>query len=358
MSIWGIHNTTIPHGELLGDGSTGFVSVGFDSTPDLQTCEASPEAFAEAVTQAYPQARPAVVTDRADQLYCFVHAMAPGDVVIAPDPTTRTLSFGRVAGPYYYESEAPEHRHRVAVRWRRTGVARSVFSRDLLDEIDARSTFFQVTLSAPEIEAFLSAPTQEAFVDQRRTAQESSADQGQDSAWDAQEARSPFPDAECIEQRTLDVIAERLVHGISRSEFTALIADLLQAMGYHTRPCYRPGEGAVDLLAHRDALGLEGPATKVRCLHTNISAGRPEAQALLGAMVAGERGLLVTLGSWTSQAAALEAENPGLRLLGGAEVTDLFLAHYDRLPARWHSLVPLRPVLALESEDAEAQDAQ
>ena len=35
MSIWGIHNTAIAHGELLGDGSTGFVSVGFDSTPDL-----------------------------------------------------------------------------------------------------------------------------------------------------------------------------------------------------------------------------------------------------------------------------------------------------------------------------------
>ncbi|RRD28964.1 restriction endonuclease [Actinomyces bowdenii] len=358
MSIWGIRNTTIPHGELLGDGSTGFVSVGFDPTPDLQTCEASPEAFAEAVAQAYPRAGSAVVTDRADQLYCFVHAMAPGDVVIAPDPATRTLSFGRVAGPYYYESEAPEHRHRVAVRWRRTGVARSVFSRDLRDEIDSRSTFFQITRSAPEIEAFLSAPTQEAFAAHRREAQGPGADQGEDSSWDAQEAREPFPDAERIEQRTLDVIADRLVHGISRSEFTALVADLLQAMGYHTRPCYRPGEAAVDLLAHRDALGLEGPATKVRCLHTDIPAGRPEAQALLGAMSAGERGLLVALGSWTAQAAALEAESPGLRLLGGAEVTGLFAAHYDRLPPRWHALVPLRPVLALEADDAEAQGAQ
>lgn len=356
MSIWGIHNTAIAHGELLGDGSTGFVSVGFDSTPDLQTCEASPEAFAELVASACPTSGPAAVTSRADQLYCFVHAMAPGDVVIAPDAATRTLSFGRVAGPYYYESEAPDHRHRVAVRWRRTGVARSVFSRAFLDEIDSRSTFFQVTRSAPEVEAFLSAPTQEAFIAQHRDHAAQDTQDAEESSWEAQ-ASAAFPDAGRIEQRTHDVVADRLVHSISRSDFTELVADLLHAMGYRTRRTYGPGEGGVVLLAHRDALGLEQPTVKVRCHHTNISVSRSEVQDLVDSLAEGQGGLLVTLGSYANQALALENQHRDLRLLGGADVTGLFLAHYDQLPVRWRSLVPLRAVLALEADD-EAAAAQ
>lgn len=357
MSIWGIHNTAIAHGELLGDGSTGFVTVGFDSTPDLQACEASPEAFAEMVAGACPTGGPELITGRADQLYCFVHAMAPGDVVIAPDAATRTLSFGRVAGPYYYEAEAPDNHHRVAVRWRRTGVARSVFSRGLLDEIDSRSTFFQVTRSTPEVEAFLSAPTQEAFTARNRDQgpREAGEDrEAQEGPWEPAAAHRGFPDAARIEQRTHDAVADRLVHSINRADFIELVADLLGAMGYRTRRAHCPGQGGGDLLAHRDALGLERATIRVRCRHTNIAVSRSEVQDLVDRLAEGESGLMVSLGSYANQALALEGQHRGLRLLGGADVTDLFLTHYDQLPVRWRSLVRLRPVLALETEDAGA----
>ena len=51
--------------------------------------------------------------------------MRPGDLVVHPCKADATLSFGRVAGEYSWDPDAPpDNRHRRAVEWLEVGVPR------------------------------------------------------------------------------------------------------------------------------------------------------------------------------------------------------------------------------------------
>jgi predicted Mrr-cat superfamily restriction endonuclease len=49
----------------------------------------------------------------------LVHTMQAGDLVITPEPATRTVLLGRIAGPYKYLSEplGEEQQHARTVSW-------------------------------------------------------------------------------------------------------------------------------------------------------------------------------------------------------------------------------------------------
>ena len=61
---------------------------------------------------------------------------------------------------------------------------------------------------------------------------------------------------------------------------------------------------------------------------------------LIGNLAAGEYGLLVTLGSFTSQAKTKAKANT--RLIDGDELLDLVLAHYKDFDSAYKSLIPLK----------------
>jgi restriction system protein len=60
----------------------------------------------------------------------------------------------------------------------------------------------------------------------------------------------------------------------------------------------------------------------------------------LGTLAPGEYGLIVTLGYFTSQARS--KVKPHIRLIGGEELVDLILEHYEALDARYKSVIPLK----------------
>lgn len=124
-------------------------------------------------------------------------------------------------------------------------------------------------------------------------------------------------------------------------------------MGYQARVTPFTADGGVDVVAHRDALGLEPPIIKVQCKHTSTSQSRPDIQRLIGTLAAGEMALFVTLGGYSRDALDLERVRQDLRLFSGADIVRLALEHYDRLPQRWRSRLPLRTVYVVdrESED-------
>jgi restriction system protein len=73
-------------------------------------------------------------------------------------------------------------------------------------------------------------------------------------------------------------------------------------------------------------------------------------QQLIGTLSQNEAGLYVTLGAFSADAIALERERQNLRLFSGADLTSLTLEHYDALPSRWRSRMPLRRVLVVERD--------
>jgi restriction system protein len=336
-NIWGVHNDTLTT-ELL-DG--GFVSVGWDDLGALDTLPRDWEALKAALAEAYPDRKPRAIPNWAGILWRFRDEMQPGDLVVAPYKPDSTINIGIVSGPYTYVADAPTHRHRRPVTWKKIGVSRTVFSQPALYELGAFLTVFGIRRHAAEFRAVLDAADDSVEGVTRlveAVAQQTST-----------EAEAPDePRASRIERHTRDFVLETLHKGLTHAEFEEFTADLLRAVGYQARVTPYSQDGGVDVIAHRDPLGVEPPLIKVQCKHHTGTIGGPDVLQLMGTQGTNELSLFVTLGSYSRDAIGLERSRSGLRLLTGEDVVSLVLEHYDALPHRWRSRIPLRPVLVVD----------
>jgi len=156
------------------------------------------------------------------------------------------------------------------------------------------------------------------------------------------------PSAARLDQFTHDFILKTLLQDLSHEEFEHFTADLLRAMGYQARVTPYSADGGVDVIAHKDPLGLEPPVIKVQCKHTAAQQSRPDVQRLSGTLAHGELALFVSLGSFSKDALGYERERQNLRLLTGAEVVELTLSNYDKLAPHWKTRISLRQVYVVD----------
>lgn len=126
------------------------------------------------------------------------------------------------------------------------------------------------------------------------------------------------------------------------------MADLLRAMGYQARPTQFSQDGGVDVIAHRDPLGVEPPLIKVQVKQRIGSVGAPEVQQLVGTLSRDELGVFVTSGSYSKDALGIERTREGLRLVSGEQLVDLVLEHYEGLDQTWRTRIPLTRVLVVD----------
>lgn len=108
----------------------------------------------------------------------------------------------------------------------------------------------------------------------------------------------------------------------------------------------------MDVIAHKDPLGIEPPLIKAQCKQKVSTIGSPEVNQLIGAQGNGELCLFFTLGMYSRDALAIERQRAGLRLLTGEDIVTLIVDNYDRLPEGWRRAIPLTTVLVI-SDDAE-----
>ena len=86
----------------------------------------------------------------------------------------------------------------------------------------------------------------------------------------------------------------------------------------------------------------------------NGSVGDPVVKSLYGNVAHEEFGLFVTLGTFSNQARQFERGKSNLRLVDGAELVNLILAHYDQFDSRYKAILPLKRVYVPDAgEDAE-----
>lgn len=324
----------------LVDG--GFISIGWQNIGDLREIGFDREELKRALSQAYPDDKPRAVAGWAGIMLRFGSEISVGDVIVAPYRPDSTINIGVVTGEYEFHPEVQDHRHRRRVRWERLGVSRTVFSQPALYEIGSLLTVFGVRKHASEFLAVL-----------RTGGGEEQLEEAVTEVAGPEEVRNAItedePRASRIDRQTRDFVLERLQRPhVSDQEFEEFTADLLRAMGYQARVTQFSQDGGVDVIAHRDALGIEPPLIKVQCKHQTTTIGAPEVQQLVGTQAAGELGLFVTLGSYSRDAQAIERTRQGLRLINGETLVTLFLQNYSELPARWRSRIPLTPVLAVD----------
>ena len=147
-----------------------------------------------------------------------------------------------------------------------------------------------------------------------------------------------------IEETTRDFVLKQLARDLKGHALEYFIGHLLEAMGYRARVTPGSGDGGVDVIAHRDALGFEPPIIKVQVKSTEGTVGEPDVKQLKGNLSGDEKGLFITLGSFSSKALVFVRSVPNIRLIDGADLVQLVLEHYDRFDSAYRAAIPLKRV--------------
>ena len=325
--LWGIHAGS------TGDANSLFlqsnvVAIGWHEMGDLSKIACNRETCKIAVAEAYPQAKPGAVPNYAGQLLRFVCEMQIGDLVLYPSKQDRMVHFGRIEGEYVYDPKGSSHYpNKRAVKWIKA-VPRTSFTQGALYELGSAMSLFQVKNYADEYKAVLAGgPVAESVVHDETVAAV----------------------AEDIEENTEDFILKTLAQELKGHPFSQFIASLLGTMGYRTRVSPEGPDGGIDIIAHKDELGFEPPIIKVQVKSGDKgSVGDPVVSALYGKVGHNEFGMIVTLGTFTTQAIGFAKSKSNLRLINGSELVDLILSHYEQFDSSYKGMLPLRRVYVPE----------
>jgi len=326
-TIWGIH------GGKTGDADSLFlkkncVAIGWAKIGDLSKVAPDRDSFKAVVAKTYPDAKPGAIPNNAGQLFRFVHEMQVGDLVAYPSKRDRHIHIGRIEGLYSYnpalEESYPNLRH---VKWLKA-LPRTHFTQGALYEIGSAMSLFQVKTYAEEFHAAV---------------------EGKIAPPPITKDETVALVAEDIEETTRDFILKTLSQELKGHPLAEFVGQLLNTMGYRTRVSPEGPDGGIDIIAHKDELGFEPPIIKVQVKSSDGSIGDPVVSALYGKVGANEHGLLVTLGSFTSQAVNFGRSKSNLRLIDGADLVTLILAHYEDLDSRYKGILPLKRVYVPEA---------
>lgn len=322
VNLWGIH------AGRTGDADIYFlkknrVALGWTKMGDLATLRPDREVFKARVAGVYPEKKPGAIPNNAGQLFRFVHEMKPGDIVIYPSKRDRMVHLGRVEGAYEYDPKTePEYPHVRAVKWLRT-VPRTQFTQGALYEIGSAMSLFLVRNYAEEFRAAA----------EGKTAPVTPVTQDESVA----------TVAEGVEESTQDFVLKTLSDELKGLPLEGFILHLLQCMGYHAR-LTRPNEPSVDIIAHKDHLGIEPPIIKVQVKSGEGTISDKDVSALYGKLSDGEYGLFITLSSFSRAALDFEQSKSNLRLIDGENLVQLIFQHYEKFDSRHKGYLPLRRV--------------
>jgi restriction system protein len=330
IAVWGVH---------AGEGgqanslflNKGCVALGWAKLGDLLAIGGSREAYKAKVAVTYADAKPGAIPVYAGQLYRFVHEMKIDDYVVYPSKVDQQVHIGQVTGEYKHDPALDAHYPNIrAVNWMKS-FPRTQFTQGALYEIGSAMTFFQVKNYAEE---FLGAL------------------HGQMAVAAPNNDVTVALVAEEIEQTTCDFILKKLAQEMKGHPLAQFCAHLLGAMGYRTRVSPPGPDGGVDIIAHKDELGFEPPIIKVQVKSTQGSVGQPEVSGLYGTVEPREYGLLITLGTFTSQAKVFAQGKSNLRLIDGKELISLILDHYEQFDSKYKGIIPLKRVYVPEALEA------
>ena len=332
VNVWGIH------AGKTGDADSLFlqqncIALGWDRVGDLSSLSPDREAFKSRISLAYPEKKPGAIPVDAGQLFRFVHEMRVGDLVAYPSKHDRQIHLGRVSGSYRHNPSTERGYPNVrAVEWLASS-PRTHFSQGALYEIGSAMSLFLIRNYAEEFRQ----------VARGEMPNPQSAKQDETVAAVTKD----------IEETTRDFVLKKLAQDLKGLALEGFVAHLLECMGYHTRMT-RPNEPSVDIIAHKDHLGVEPPIIKVQVKSGDGVITDRDVSALYGKLSSEEYGLFITLGTFSPSCRNFEQSKDSLRLIDGDELVELIFEHYEQFDARHKGLLPLRRVYipeALETDE-------
>lgn len=313
--VWGIHTKD----DMLFLNKN-IIAIGWNEIGDLSVIPADKEKFREKCAATYPDAKKQAIANSAGMLYRFVHEAKLGDYVVFPSKINRQINIGIIEGKYYYcpTDSYPQQRK---VKWLKH-LPRLAFSQGALYETGSLLTFFSVKNYADEFLAALdkSFVANTVPVDEDETVAKTFAD---------------------IVENTKDFILKELGKNFKGYDLENFVADLLNAMGYHTTLSPHGGDGGIDITAYKDELP---PRIVVQVKSQDGDIRETTIQSLKGAMHEGDYGVFVTLSNYTKNAQKYLDNTPIIRGINGEELVDLIIKYYEDLSDKHKKMIPLKMV--------------
>jgi restriction system protein len=302
------------------------IAICFEAAPDdASKLPPARAAFKEAFARSPLITNPNSIPISAGQLYRFVHELRIGDNVIYPRKCDRTLRWGEIAGPYVYDTEfSSEFAHRRGVRWLGK-LSRDAFSQGALYEIGSVLTLFEVKSFAEEFRGKFAEP----------------ADQSQAGVGDDTEGNV----VRDIEETTRDYISKKIKADLKGYALEPFVAELFRAMGYNARATRAVRDDGIDVVAHRDELGIEPPVLKIQVKANDADIGADKVKAFYAMVQERDVGVFITTGDYTASAAEFARSKGNLKLMDGIGFVDLIQKYYDKLDLKFRQQIPLRRVL-------------
>ena len=291
---------------------------------DVSHLPATRGAFKEAFGRSETPLRQTSIPAQAGQLYRFVHEMRIGDNVIYPRKSDRTLRWGEVTGPYLFDRDrSVEFAHRRSVAWLGK-MSRDLFTQGALYEIGSIMTLFEVKSFADEFRRKFEGPRLDAG---------SADDESEDLA------------VRDIAETTRDFISRKLKTDLKGYPMEPFIADLFCAMGYRSQATRSVRDDGIDVIAHRDELGIEPPILKIQVKVQEANIAADVVKAFYAMVHERDVGIVITTGGFTQAALDFARTKGNLKLVDGVALVELIQRHYDRLQLKYRQQIPLRRVL-------------
>jgi len=150
-------------------------------------------------------------------------------------------------------------------------------------------------------------------------------------------------------QETIDAY----LHAMEAYEFQKLVADLLQAMGYHVTWIAPPGkDGGVDILAYTDPLGTQGPRIKVQVKQQQEAVNEPDLKSFMANIGQHDSGIFFCTGGFTRNAESYARNNETKRvmLIDTNKLVQLWIEFIPKLRDQAWQRLPLTPIYFLTPE--------
>lgn len=318
----------------------GFICIGWTKIGDLSAHD-TPDKMRAAYERAFPNRSAASVRSSYGQVYRFAHEMQVGEPVVYPIKSARDILIGRITGPYEWSRDPDlqegNYQNVRRVEWLRR-VPRVRFSQAALHSFGSFSTVSTADDHLDEVRRILAGDEPSVPIAEPTPELEGEAEESEDDAVSA---------AEEVVQATKDY----LIRNWSRTaqEFEEVVAAVFRAMGYTATTQQGTRDLGVDVIAHAEPLGVTPPILKIQAKSGTSTVGAPAVKQLRGVLNPGEKGILVSLGGFSSDAKHTEQNDANLILLDADRFVELFLGNYESLSPEMRHRFPLRQVYVVTS---------
>lgn len=295
------------------------------------------------MTDRYPDGKHKAILNWASQVWPFAHEIKPGDLVILPMKSQRTIQVGEVTGGYHFEPAGPDpFFHWIPVTWVGEAVPRANFGKDLLNSFGAFMTICRIQRN--NAEGRIQAMRANGWKPETTAA--------------AMAVLPADPESEDtdLEELARDQIAQLIQAKFKGHGLTRLVEAILQAQGYTTYRSPEGADGGADILAGAGPMGFGSPRICVEVKSESTPIDRPTVDKLMGAVTkfGADEGLFVAWGGFKNNVQKeLAPSFFRVRLWTQNELLENLFLHYADLDAEIKAEIPLKRIWAVAAPDEE-----